>query len=395
MLAGGGFALAHGAFDDMDNGPRQALGTIDVRVAETVMTYEVFSARGFQSVPASDARPDWHHRPSGGSGPQSSAPQFTFVALPELRARLTQAIHSGSDPSKGLLFDWSDSRWTGPMTLQSPGSQPLPIHSDPAQSGSNGSTIDDTISDLPAGGTDADPTMESGETSAQTGTDAMATAVDPALQADDESTVAERTSRFDQALLELTDENNREAIDFEALHAAREANPLDAAAWGTAARHRAVETTDRVVAFGDRLQSIDSAMLADSTNDLRSELSRLQRERAGSGRYEEFLDRWIVQSVDTHSMLTDSIRNDMIDLDADFNDDLLGVAASYGGLQMIQLFVQGDSAADSGTISEDSSQLGLVFASLVSDNRIASAVAVITVAACLTLRRRQELSSAT
>ncbi|QDS88237.1 hypothetical protein EC9_24250 [Rosistilla ulvae] len=385
MLASDGLSLDAGLIDH----PARSLGTVDVRIADSVMTYEVFAARGFRSVPPSDARPDWHGNPQD-AGPRDNVagPQFTFVALPELRARLLQETQSSPNSPVKLQFDWHDSLWSGSMSIDSPGSKPLPVHVDPAP-GSSDVTPDDSMPDLSAG-SDGDSSSGSDEGGLHLGSE-PSTATAP--QTIDEASNSETLASIDQALLELADDNVDEVVDADASLIGREAATGETATWSESIRQRAATSSTGQRSFADDLRQIDAALLADLSGDLDSQFNELQTRRswnAGSDRYGDALDRWIVQNSDLAQQLTRAVQNEMIDLTADTSSDLVGMSLSYGGLKMTQLFVEADGSGPADAEAESPSQIGLVFESMATHTRLASAVGVIAVASCLALRRRTE-----
>ncbi|WP_145290356.1 hypothetical protein [Rosistilla oblonga] len=389
MLAADGLILDSGSHIDQELGPPRVLGTVDVRVADSVMTFDVFAARGFRSVPSSDARPDWHGRPSGSGGDANVLrPQYTFIALPELQDRLAMIAQASNGAPVGLQFDWSDSLWSGSTSIESPGSKPLPVHVDPP-AGPGGGSADDMLSDLTAG-SEGERGPESGDQGPHLGADASILAATSTPQADVETSDSETAARIDRAILELADESVAESDMGEANPADRDGVTLEAAAWSSAFKQHLAPLTAGQLLFADGMRKLDANIAADLIANLRSDLQQERVWNAGSDRNGDFLDGWIVQNSDLEQQLSQLARSEMIDLNTDFSNDLVGTAYSYGGLKMTQLFVAADGDVGSEGVAEAPTQLAIVFDSLATHHRLASAVGVIAVASCLALRQRSE-----
>ncbi|MEZ6090514.1 MAG: hypothetical protein R3C05_21345 [Pirellulaceae bacterium] len=131
LLAADAVSLDH-LFDSGSIGEdARVLGTLNVRVANDIVSYEVFASRGFQPVkPSGDhlPRPGGHGHPS--HSPYTidpSAYRFTFVALPSLQTRLAMMQPGGEQGDRRLLFRWDDASWSSPRSLQSDASESLPL----------------------------------------------------------------------------------------------------------------------------------------------------------------------------------------------------------------------------------------------------------------------------
>ncbi|QDV68862.1 hypothetical protein Poly24_25750 [Rosistilla carotiformis] len=393
MLAGDVVSFADGLLEsDRPNNVRP-LGTVDVRVADSVMTYEVFSARGFRSVPPSDARPDWHNHPNGnGAATYSATPQFTFVALPELRARLLTSNPSPNNV-QAVQFDWNDSLWNGPQSLNSSGSKPLPVHADSGSSLNNSGTEDAMTEQASNSEADseASPIHSDGDATAHPDPVATATPV-----ADDDASDGQTAARIDRAILEWSEDETGEFVDAETGGEGRDSIAWDALDWSESLR--AIELTGSksspFSALGVDKQ--DGFLRSDYADILRGESDAAQRwqhwHRSGD-RFGDALDRWIVQPNNGDRSFTQIVHDQMIDLTAGATTELVGMAISYGGMNMTQLFVEADAQSPGDEGRNDPSQLAIVFESLAATNHWASAVGVIAVASCLSLRRRTQTNS--